>query len=68
MIGIKKLREKAGLTQVQVATSLEVGQSTVALWENEAEAFPRGQLLPKIAELFDCSIDDLFREEQGRTG
>lgn len=61
MTNVKKLREKAGITQKEFADLLEVGQSTVAMWETGENA-PRTDKLPKIAEILQCSIDDLFQK------
>lgn len=56
---VKELRQAANLTQMAVAKELEVDRSTVACWENNT-AMPRAELLPKLADLFGCSIDALF--------
>lgn len=58
---IQKLRKKHGMSQAALAEMLGVTSSTVAKWES-AEAYPRTQLLPKIAKIFNCTIDDLFKE------
>lgn len=57
----KELRERAGLTQIQLAAALNVSQSTVSQWETGA-ALPTTDKLPKLAEILGCRIDDLFRE------
>lgn len=62
---IKELRKAAGLTQVQVANRLEVSQSTVCSWE-VGTAAPAAAMLPKLADLFHCTIDALFGRE-GKT-
>ena len=59
VLNIKNIREAKGLTQVQVAEALNVVQSAVAIWES-GKMQPQTSKLPKIAELFGCSIDDLF--------
>lgn len=56
---IKKLREKAGLQQKQLAESMGVLTSAVSNWESEV-ALPRARQLPLLAQVLDCSIDDLF--------
>ncbi|MBQ4160582.1 MAG: helix-turn-helix transcriptional regulator [Clostridia bacterium] len=58
-MNIRDLRESAGLTQGGLAMELGVGQSTVAMWENGTNV-PRASLLPKLAEVLHCSIDDLY--------
>ena len=56
---IKKLREKAGLQQKQLAESMGVLTSAVSNWESEV-ALPRARQLPLLAHVLDCSIDELF--------
>lgn len=56
---LKHYRQKSGLTQSDVAEVLGIRQSTVAMWET-GEALPRADKLPKLAELFNCSIDELL--------
>lgn len=58
-----RARNKAGLTQKQIADSLGIGQSTVAMWET-GESTPRSAMLPMIAKAYNCSLDDLFAEEE----
>ena len=59
IISIKRLRIQAKLTQEDVAKALNIRQSTVSMWEN-GKNVPRSEMLPKIARLFDCTIDELF--------
>lgn len=56
---IKQLRFKAGLTQEQLAEKLGIGAQSVSKWEN-AVAMPDITALPRLAEIFGVSIDDLF--------
>ena len=57
----KVYREKAGITQAVVAQTLELqDKSTVAKWETDV-ALPRAELLPKIAALYGCTVDELLR-------
>ena len=62
MKSIKSRRERIGLTQAHFAESLHVSRATVAMWETE-KSYPRADLLPKIANLLDCTIDDLYADE-----
>lgn len=55
----KKLRLKLGLKQEDVAKYLGISRVAVAKWETEVAA-PRSELLPKIAKLLKCKIDDVF--------
>ena len=56
----QNLRIKKELTQEQVATLLSVDRSTVAKWETGV-SLPRNSLLPQIAKLFNCKIEDLLK-------
>lgn len=56
---IRQLRFKAGLTQEQLAEKMGVGPQAVSKWENAA-AMPDITALPKLAETFGVTIDDLF--------
>lgn len=55
----KVLREKANLTQAQIAEALSIGQSTVSMWES-GENLPRADKLPQLARLLNCTVDDLL--------
>ena len=56
---IQKYRKKCGLTQEELAEKLGVTFQAVSKWEN-AKSTPDILFLPTMADLFDCSIDDLF--------
>jgi len=56
---IFKYRKKIGLSQEELAQKLGVTFQAVSKWEN-AKAAPDIALLPNIADIFECSIDDLF--------
>lgn len=60
-MNIQKYRKKRGLTQEQIAENLGVTFQAVSKWEN-AKSAPDILFLPKIAELFECSIDELFSD------
>jgi len=55
----KALREKTGLRQQDVSEKLNVTQSTIAMWETGKNR-PRADLLPKIAALYGCTVDELL--------
>lgn len=55
----EELRKKKGYTQATLAKALEVDQSTVCLWE-KGKTFPRADIVFKLAELFECSIDEIY--------
>ncbi len=56
---IRTLRQRKGLTQEQVSAYLGVSYQAVSKWETGANT-PDIALLPKMAVLFDVSIDTLF--------
>lgn len=58
----KAARESRGLSQQDLAQALGVDQSTVCLWET-GKTKPRAKLLPKVARLLDCTIDELLADE-----
>jgi transcriptional regulator with XRE-family HTH domain len=55
------LRKRAKLTQRQVATALDVRESTVSEWER---GLSKPHLVPsktkKLLELYQCTIDELI--------
>ena len=59
---IKFLRHKKQFTQEQLADYLGVSYQAVSKWETNSNT-PDILLLPKIAALFDVSIDTLFSED-----
>lgn len=63
MVKIAELRKRAGLTQQKLAAQLCVCQSTVAMWENGTNT-PQSTMLPKLAEVLCCRIDDLFERSE----
>ena len=62
-VNIKEAREKAGLTQQDLANELGVGQSTVAMWETQ-KSLPRTDKLPALAKILGCTIDKLLKKEE----
>lgn len=64
MNNIQERRKQAGLTQEQLAKALTIDRSTVAKWES-GESMPRAQLLPKLAEILKCTIDEIFKAKEG---
>lgn len=56
-------RKKMGITQEQLAQKLEVTNQAVSKWETD-QCCPDTMLLPKLADVFEITIDQLF----GRKG
>jgi transcriptional regulator with XRE-family HTH domain len=59
MAAIRLYREKAGLTQAQLAFSLGVTQAAVAMWES-GDRKPDIFTLKRIAQNLNCTTDDLL--------
>lgn len=59
VVGIRIQREKCGITQEALAKTLGTDRSTIAKWEAPGR-YPRCKLLPQLAEIFGCTIDELF--------
>lgn len=57
---IAQYRKDKGLTQDELAELLGVSPQAVSKWENDISC-PDILLLPKLAELFDTTVDDLLR-------
>ncbi len=53
------LRQAAGLTQTQLAERIGVHPSNVGFWELSGTP-PRGEVLPKMAEVLGVSVDALL--------
>ena len=58
---LKRFRVAKNLTQEQAAEALGVSTQTVSRWECNV-TLPDVAMLPKIAELYCVTIDDLYRE------
>lgn len=57
------LRKQSGFTQDYVAEKLGVSAQAVSKWENDI-ACPDIMTLPHIAELYDITIDELFKNDE----
>jgi transcriptional regulator with XRE-family HTH domain len=60
---LKELREAKGLTQKQVAEDLSIQQQTYQRYERGRRE-PRIDMLIKLADCFDVSVDYLIRHEK----
>ena len=58
-MNFKQHRVSNNLTQEQVAQDVGVQRTTGAMWES-GQSRPRAELLPKLAKLFGCSIEELL--------
>lgn len=66
-IRIRELRRNADMTQVELANSVGVKQSTVAEWER-GTSLPTASKLPALAASLGCTIDELFRDTKADLG
>lgn len=57
-VTLQNLRKEHKVTQEQLASYLGVSAQAVSKWENGS--YPEGDLLPRLAEYFDVSIDTLY--------
>lgn len=55
-------RKRNSMTQEELAFRLGVSGTTVSKWENDL-SYPETSLLPKIADIFDISINQLFNND-----
>lgn len=60
---IKEYRNKAGLTQKDLADKLHVTYQAVSRWEND-DAEPSIDTLKEMCGIFNCSIEELFDMER----
>lgn len=64
---IREYREAAGISKSELARIMEVDLAAVCRWDS-GEAVPRTAKLPKLADLFGCTIDELYgRQSTGGT-
>ena len=64
---IKQLRQSSGITQKELAVLLKVKQSAISNWET-GKTLPRSDKLPKLAQIFNCDINELFNIEGDGAG
>ena len=60
-MNIKKFRLSNNLTQKELANELKVERTTVSMWESNKSS-PNIQTLKKIAQVLNCTVDDLIKE------
>ena len=61
-VNLKKFRMSKNLTQLELANKLQVERTTVSMWESNSSS-PNIQTLKKIAQVLDCTVDDLISED-----
>lgn len=63
MAGLAPRRTASGMTQKELAEALGVERGTVSMWEI-GKSWPPARLLPALADLLLCSIDELYTEPE----
>lgn len=61
---IKQLRESQGLTQLYIATVVEVTTDTISRWENKRYPSIKRENALKLAEALDAELDDILLIEK----
>lgn len=56
---IAALRKKSGYSQEKLANMLNISPQAISKWEN-GHSLPDTALLPVIAQIFSCTIDDII--------
>ena len=62
---IQELRRQKGLTQAELAEQLGVTDKAVSKWERDL-SYPDVELLPRLALLFDTTVDELLQAKVKR--
>ena len=63
---ITRLRKEKGLTQNDIAERVNVTSQAVSKWEND-QATPDIDILVKLSEIYDISLDELLGKEKHST-
>ena len=63
---LKEARQKAGMTQEQVAEQIMVSRVTVSHWEN-GKSLPDVVSLISLSDLYSISLDDLLKGDSKMT-
>ena len=59
MENLKKIREKRNINQLKIAMDIGITQEAISKYET-GNAFPSKEILIKLADYFNCSIDYLL--------
>ena len=59
---IKQYRIQRHLSQLEIATRMNVTPQAISKWER-GSAYPDILLLPRLAACLDCSVDDFFEKK-----
>lgn len=59
MENLRRLREAAGFTQIELSEKVGVKQASLSAWER-GDAMPTAINLLKLAYVLECSVDELL--------
>jgi len=59
LAGLRDYRQRAGMTQGELAKICNVSRVSVNNWET-GRGWPSAAILPMLADVLLCSIDDLY--------
>jgi transcriptional regulator with XRE-family HTH domain len=59
---LARLRADAGLEQAEVAKAFNISQAAVSQWESGIRT-PTTDKLPRLAELYKCTADELLKDD-----
>ena len=62
---ISTFRKEKGMTQKELADMLNITDKAVSKWERDI-SYPDTQTIPKLAEIFDVSIEELMNAKTTR--
>lgn len=62
-MSFRESRVKAGLSVREVMKETGLSDAAIYQWET-GQTIPRGTLLPKIAKLYGCTVDDLLKQDK----
>ena len=60
---IATMRKERGMTQLELAEKMGVTDKAVSKWERDL-SFPDVNTLPKLAEIFDVTVDELMQTKK----
>ena len=66
-VKIRRLREEKGLTQLYIATAVDVTTDTVSRWENKRYPSIKKENGLKLAEALEVSLEDILESETTET-
>jgi DNA-binding Xre family transcriptional regulator len=58
---LKELRERRGITQIQLAELTKIGVQNIAKMEQGRSEFFRGKHIDIFCNVLNCNVDDLIK-------